>query len=463
MVVPTEDDRLLGEHPKITAQDRPGSKLIVKLLALAMLLGVGVGFLSLSSQQSDELTAASVVLTSSHKPIPGVRGGDIAPGKTTPDGWPLPLTGKIMATKSAIPMEAGKLKKYSELSHPIMEELAPDEMRLICLGSGNPNIRRAQAAAGWLVQLGNGDNFIFDIGSGTVGNLWSLGFPPAIFDKLFLSHLHLDHVGDIFALYDAMIWGRNRPLNVYGSSGSKPEYGTAHFVDSIVSAASWHLHAKSQVSVSDGMKMNAHEFDYSKFSPDNPRQLIYDDNGVKIYAFPVVHEIQGAVGYRLEWNGRSMTYHGDGTPNTFEADQAAGVDVFIHESFLGPKTMAGIYDIPLSVAKEITSCHTTADRLGKLFEIAKPKLGVGYHYYQDDMTIDPFFKGVASTYKGPVMLAQDFSVINVTPQQIVCRQAQTDLLNEMPKNPDGTKGLHPGVVVDDTPPQWLEDTVIPPS
>lgn len=98
-----------------------------------------------------------------------------------------------------------------------------------------------------------------------------------------------------------------------------------------------------------------------------------------------------------------------------------------------------------------------------LFDIAKSKLGVAYHYYQDDNTINPFFEGVTSTYKGPVMLAQDFSVINVTPQQIVCRQAETDLLVELPDNPDANKGKHPTIVVDDEPAQWLEDTVIPPS
>lgn len=211
----------------------------------------------------------------------------------------------------------------------------------------------------------------------------------------------------------------------------------------------------------DGMIMEAHEFDYSKFTPDNPRQLVYDENGVKIFAFPVVHEIQGAVGYRLEWNGRSMSYHGDGTPCVFEAEQAANADVFIHEAFLSAETMSDVYDIALHVTKEIVSCHTTADRLGKLFDIAKPKLGVAYHYYQDDMTIDPFFEGVTSTYDGPVMLAQDFSVINVTPEQIVCRQGETDLLVKMPDNPDKHTGQRPPIIAEDPPPKWLEDTVLP--
>jgi ribonuclease Z len=72
------------------------------------------------------------------------------------------------------------------------------------------------------------------------------------------------------------------------------------------------------------MEIVAHEYDVGQFSPDNVRTLVYDKNDVQIYAFPVAHILIGAVGYRLEWKGLSMTFHGDGEPNTFEAEQAAG-------------------------------------------------------------------------------------------------------------------------------------------
>ena len=48
--------------------------------------------------------------------------------------------------------------------YPNTEELGPDEMRVISLGTGTPNFRRSQASAAWLVELGNGEKFIFDIG-----------------------------------------------------------------------------------------------------------------------------------------------------------------------------------------------------------------------------------------------------------------------------------------------------------
>ncbi len=46
------------------------------------------------------------------------------------------------------------------------EDIAPDEMRVVALGTGMPSPRPKQAAACWLVELGNGDKFLFDLGAG---------------------------------------------------------------------------------------------------------------------------------------------------------------------------------------------------------------------------------------------------------------------------------------------------------
>ena len=50
---------------------------------------------------------------------------------------------------------------------PNTEKLGKNEMRIISLGTGMPYGRRAQAATSWLVELGNGDKFLFDVGTGS--------------------------------------------------------------------------------------------------------------------------------------------------------------------------------------------------------------------------------------------------------------------------------------------------------
>ena len=158
---------------------------------------------------------------------------------TTKDGYPLPLTGVPITKTPIITKTAGAdIKKYPEHYIPGKETLAEDEMRVTGCGTWGPApMRIGQGASCILVQLGNGESFIFDIGGGTVGNLFALGVHPAELDKVFITHFHLDHIGGIFALFDAMGWARNTPLNVWGSSGYTPELGITALTQHITGAA----------------------------------------------------------------------------------------------------------------------------------------------------------------------------------------------------------------------------------
>ena len=87
--------------------------------------------------------------------------------------------------------------------HPGTETLKADEIRVIACGTGMPAARRGQAAASFLAELGNGDKFFFDIGTGSMANCGSLMIPYDYLDKVFLTHLHTDHWGDLAALWVA--------------------------------------------------------------------------------------------------------------------------------------------------------------------------------------------------------------------------------------------------------------------
>jgi len=380
----------------------------------------------------------------------------------TEGGYPLPLTGEVLTNDHIVVKDEGaSLRNYPEIYIPGTEPLGEDEMRIVCLGSGNPAIRIGQAATGWAVELGNGEKFVFDIGGGTVGNLWSLGSSPAEWDKLFISHLHLDHVGGIFGMFDAMGWSRNVPLQVWGSSGATEENGTAAFVENVQNASSWHVESKTGIAPSEGMTMVAHEFDYTEFTEGNPDLLIYDENDVKVYAYPVLHTIVGSVGYRLEWNGLSMSFSGDTEPSTLVAQQSEGVDVFIHESFISADAFAEKNNVSMEIAENVVEgAHTTPETLGMLFDIAQPTLGVATHYSLDDDLVDPFFDAIETTYVGPVAIAQDMMVINVTPEQIVSRMSMPNHLS-WPEPAPETEGEHTiEELSDQIRPDWITETRI---
>jgi ribonuclease Z len=77
---------------------------------------------------------------------------------------------------------------------PGTEELGEQEMRITALGTGMPNLRPSQASASFFVELGNGDKFFFDMGTGCIMNFCGLGVSYVKANKLFLSHLHTDHM-----------------------------------------------------------------------------------------------------------------------------------------------------------------------------------------------------------------------------------------------------------------------------
>ena len=117
--------------------------------------------------------------------------------------------------------------KYPASYFPNTELLGAAEMRITALGTGMPNQTRAAVSISYLVELGNGDKFLFDMGMGSMANLFSLRPDFSKLDKVFASHLHIDHVGDFMGLHiGGWLSGRYDPIHIYGPTGSTPELGT---------------------------------------------------------------------------------------------------------------------------------------------------------------------------------------------------------------------------------------------
>ncbi|MBW1757683.1 MAG: MBL fold metallo-hydrolase [Deltaproteobacteria bacterium] len=92
---------------------------------------------------------------------------------------------------------ASAKKAELDVYYPATESLGKNEMRVVALGTGMPSVRPKQAAACWLVELGNGEKFLFDIGSGCHERLAAQKIPYDLIDKVFVGHLHVDHMGDL--------------------------------------------------------------------------------------------------------------------------------------------------------------------------------------------------------------------------------------------------------------------------
>jgi ribonuclease Z len=300
------------------------------------------------------------------------------------------------------------------------EELDPNEMRVTLMGTGWGNvIRPNQKGASVFVELGNGDSFVFDTGPGCGINYNVMQVPASRMTRIFLTHLHLDHTSDLAWIYAFGPAGdRYTPLQVYGPTGDKPEYGTKANIEGIKVLSQWHRPSFATcIDVGKSYDLEITELDY-RLNPG----IAYQANGVTIRHFPRLHVIDGAIGYRVDWNGLSMVWTGDGQPSYVTSDNAKGVDLFISETAPSTERFAAATGLPLATAKIIVAnSHTPAKALGKMCQLANPRLAVTCHAPVDPEELKAFISGVASHWSGEYQIGEDLMVFNVSKQKITIR------------------------------------------
>jgi ribonuclease Z len=307
--------------------------------------------------------------------------------------------------------------------YPNSEDLAPDEMRVIACGTGMPTTRAAQAAACFLVELGNGDKFLFDVGSGSAERISSLQIPYNYLNKVFIGHLHTDHFGALHDLFvGGALMGRNVPLQVWGPSGATPELGTAYALEHMNKMLTWDLAGRAGNVDFRGYRMEVNEFDYKL-----ENEPVYQENGVTIRTFPAIHSIDGPVSYSLEWNGLKFVFSSDTYANKWFVKYAKDADLVIHECFIAvPDLVTKMRFSPESALLVGTQVHTAPEAFGKVMSEVKPRMAVAYHFFKDYDTTAAVHDRIRKTYDGPLSLAEDYMVWNVTKDNIRVRMAEVD-------------------------------------
>jgi ribonuclease Z len=337
---------------------------------------------------------------------------------------------------------------------PGAEQLGSGEIRVTVLGSGDPWIRRSQASGSLLIEVGNPekDFFFFDLGSGALANFTALGLPVEATTKVFLSHLHADHIGDIPGLLGSLAKaGRVDPVEIWGGESDDPAMGLGAFVDHMTKALAWDTASIRGMRPTSGCAAIAHEIPF-----DRP-ETVYEANGVEIACFPAIHALSGAVGYTLTYAGVRVVFSGDTRPCRYVVDAAQGADLLIHECFQSPGVFAQATGLPMETALKITSlAHTIPDQMGKILDRTKPRMGALWHL---DVTpgVDAVFDELGVHYGGPVTVTQDLTVFNVTEQAVTARQAT---VNDAAPPVHGPSKTDPAVDPAVPPPAWWADALL---
>jgi len=282
-------------------------------------------------------------------------------------------------------------------------------LRVRLLGTGGgPNINALRLGISTLVEAG-GDKLVFDCGRGSPMSLSRLGIPVSDVRKVFLTHLHSDHVVAIPELY-LFPWAstnRKLPFEVWGPAGTKS------MMDHLRQAFAFDIRVRRDVD--------------EKYSPEGIRAIahdiregtIYELNGVKVTAFLVDHgPVTPAFGYRVDYGGHAVVISGDTRPSENLIKFAHGADVLIHEigTWKQDPLLSGPQDEPYpgtgltrGQRRTIAAHHTDAEEVGAVFERVKPRLALLSHYAPNANILGL----VRKTYAGPFELGEDDMTINV--------------------------------------------------
>ena len=365
-----------------------------------------------------------------------------------------PTRGGAATPLSTAPVVGTPAHVYAPTYVPGAEPLGDGEIRVTILGSGDPWIRRSQASGSLLVEVGNAekDFFFFDLGSGSLANFDALGLPVESTTRVFLSHLHADHIGDIPGLLGSLAKaGRVDPVEIWGGGSEDPAYGLSAFVDHMGKAMAWDSASLRGVRPTTGFEAIAHEIPF-----DRP-ETIYDRNGVTIASFPAIHGLSGAVGYAITYAGRKVVFSGDTRPCRHVVEAAQGADLLIHECFQSPAVFARATGLPLETAVNLTRlAHTVPEQMGRILDLTQPRMGAIWHL---DLTpgVDVVFDEVGANYRGPVTITQDLTVFNVTEAAVVARQAT---VNDAAPPVHGPSRTSPAPEPMPAPPAWWADALL---
>ncbi len=310
-----------------------------------------------------------------------------------------------------------------DVYYPGTEALAPDEMRVTACGTGMPNARPKQAAACWLVELGNGDKFLFDIGTGSAERISALKIPYDYLNKVFIGHLHSDHFGDLDALWvGGVVGNRVTPLKVWGPNSETHEYGTAYALEHLEQSLKWDVDTRFGNPDTRGLFLEVTEFDYRAVN-----EVIFQENGVTIRTIPAIHIYDGPVSFILEWNGLKFAYSSDTYPNKWWMEYTRGADIAIHEAFITPEALVEKQNFTPQAALNVgTQIHTSPAQFGKVMAEVNPRLAVAYHFFNDFDTAPAVMQDIRKSYDCQLALAVDYMVFNVTQDDIRVRMAVVD-------------------------------------
>jgi ribonuclease BN (tRNA processing enzyme) len=337
--------------------------------------------------------------------------------------------------------------------NPMPVDQVKGDLSVMVLGSGGPGVTaEGRASAGYLIFTDGKPRVLMDVGGGVHKNFVNSGANIKDLDIVLLSHLHIDHMGDLSPVIKALYFQnrafnllngtvndgdeRTAPIRIFGPDqngiGFPAVLGAEAGVTQYPSIDEF-VHSHYDLNTGDERYLNIFTRAISagifavkstSVSPDwtnyNPKTII-NEKGLKIIAVGVNHGPVPALAFRIEYKGKSIVYSGDtssqstdpkGNPLPNGGNMVAiskNADLLIYDTAIMNDAPNGPND------QVFFTLHTTPNRMGEVVTAAGVKKLVLSHI---TAITQSRLKEVADLvraqgFKGEISAAHDLKVYNV--------------------------------------------------
>ena len=275
-------------------------------------------------------------------------------------------------------------------------------MHLTLLGTGCPKVDFKRFGPANLVSTKK-TKILVDCGSGVTQRLDQINISSAEIDALFLTHLHSDHVIDLYQLIISS-WHsyRSKAWKIYGPKGTKM------FVKKIMSA--WKEERSQRIKYEARSSVAAFKIIVKEFSSLGSIKI----KDLNIRYFEVDHKpVKYAYGFNFFNKNKKLTISGDTRPceNVMKYGQLS--DVLLHEVFIDGEIMKTNKMRTSKTLHNVKAYHTPSSLVGKIAKITRCKHLVLTHLVPTKFNERKLKKVIKSDFGKDPIIGKDLLKIRI--------------------------------------------------
>ncbi len=277
-------------------------------------------------------------------------------------------------------------------------------MEITLLGTGCPVVSTERYGPAQVVRHG-GHAVLVDCGSGVTQRLLAAGLSGRDLDAVLLTHLHSDHLVDLFQLIVSS-WhqGRDRPQRVFGPPGTRA------YVDGLM--ALWRNELEQRIAHERRPSTAALEVEVTEIEPGPGLIEVLALGELRAEAFEVEHRpVRHAFGFAFEVPEARLVLSGDTRACTAVVEAARGAELLVHEVFVhrDMPVVAGVRSA--ETVANVASYHTLSSEVGKVAAEAGVACLALTHFAPPDCDREALLAEVSADFAGPVVIGEDLMTL----------------------------------------------------